>query len=110
LPDGVEPTTLSTDANCVEAIEAGRTEFDLVMTSGTVIDGAVEAGSPIVKIGDPLFIENLAVAIDKSGPPYAALLFEIDRIIGEMHADGTLTELSEQWFDGVDLTQDPAGE
>jgi hypothetical protein len=25
-----------------------------------------------------------------------------------MHADGTLTALSEEWFDGVDLTQDPA--
>jgi len=24
-----------------------------------------------------------------------------------MHEDGTLTELSEEWFDGEDLTQDP---
>ena len=109
LPDGGEATTLATDANCVEAIEAGRTEFDLLITSGTVIDSAVEAESPIVKIGEPIFTENLAVAIDKSGPEHAALLYEIDRIIGEMHEDGTLTELSEQWFDGADLTQDPAG-
>jgi len=110
IPDEVEPTTLTTDANCFEAIQAGRTEFDLLITSGTVIDDAVAQGAPIVKIGDPIFVENLAVAIDKSGPPHAALLFEIDRIIGEMHADGTLTALSEQWFDGADLTQDPAGE
>ncbi|MEK6191904.1 MAG: transporter substrate-binding domain-containing protein [Chloroflexota bacterium] len=109
LPDGAEPTTLTTDANCIEAIEAGRPEFDLVITSGTVIDGAVEADSPIVKIGEPIFTENLAVAIDQSGPPHAALLFEIDRIIGEMHEDGTLTELSEKWFDGADLTQEPTG-
>lgn len=109
LPDGAEATTLATDANCVEAIEAGRPEFDLVITSGTVIDSAVDAGSPIVKIGEPIFQENLAVAIDKAGPPHAALLFEIDQIIGEMHADGTLTELSEKWFDGADLTQDPSG-
>jgi len=94
IPDEVEPTTLTTDANCIESIAAGRTEFD----------------QPIVKIGDPIFTENLAVAIDKSGPPHAALLYEIDRIIGEMHADGTLTSLSEQWFDGQDLTQDPAGD
>lgn len=107
LPDGAEATTLTTDANCVEAIEAGRTEFDLFMTAGSVIDEAASGGSPVVKVGEPVYTEDLAVAIDKGGPEHAALLFEIDRIIGEMHEDGTLTELSEQWFDGEDLTQDP---
>ena len=29
---------------------------------------------------------------------------EVDRIIGEMHEDGTLTALSEKWYDGLDLT------
>jgi polar amino acid transport system substrate-binding protein len=109
LPDGAEPVTRPTDANCIEEIEAGRTEFDLVITSGTVIDAAIAADSPIVKIGEPIYTENLAVAIDRAGPEHAALLYEIDRIIGEMHEDGTLTELSEEWFDGADLTQDPAG-
>ena len=92
-----------------EAIEAGRTEFDLFMTAGSVIDEAVAADSPVVKIGDPVYTEDLAVAIDNSegAPEHAALLYEIDRIIGEMHEDGTLTELSEKWFDGADLTQDP---
>ncbi len=46
------------------------------------------------------------MAIDKSGPPHAALLYEIDKIIGQMHADGTLTQLSNQWFE-ADLTQSP---
>lgn len=107
LPTGAEATTLTTDANCAEAIEAGRTEFDLWISSGTTVDGAIAAGSPMVKIGEPIFTENLAVAIDKSGPPHAALLYEIDKIIGDMHADGSLTALSEQWFDGEDLTQVP---
>jgi polar amino acid transport system substrate-binding protein len=109
LPDGAEPTTLTTDADCIQAIESGRTEFDLFMTSGTVIDEAVAAEQPVVKIGEPVYTEDLAVAIDQSGPEHAALLYEIDRIIGEMHEDGTLTELSEEWFDGQDLTQDPEG-
>mgnify|MGYP006206076475 CR=1 FL=1 len=61
-----------------------------------------------MKVSDSIYVENLAVAIDKSGPEHAALLYEIDRIIGEMHEDGTLTELSEEWF-GEDLTQDPSG-
>jgi polar amino acid transport system substrate-binding protein len=108
LPDGGEAITRPTDANCIEEIEAGRTEFDLVITSGTVIDAAIAAEAPIVKIGEPIFTENLSIAIDKAGPTHDALLFEIDRIVGEMHEDGTLTELSEKWFEGADLTQDPA--
>lgn len=108
IPDDVTATTRPTDANCIEDIAAGRPEFDLLITSGTVIDGAVSGGQPIVKIGDPIYTEDLAVALDKSGPDHAALLYQIDQIIGHMHEDGTLTALSEQWFDGADLTQDPA--
>lgn len=107
IPDGVEATTRPTDANCIEDIQAGRTEFDLLITSGTVIDAAVDEGQPIVKIGDPIYQENLSVALDKAGPEHAALLYEIDQIIGQMHEDGTLSALSEEWF-GEDLTQDPS--
>ena len=109
LPGGAEATQRTTDANCIEDIEANRPEFDLLMTSGTVIDAAIDADQPIVKIGEPVFLENLAVAIDKTGPEHAALLFEIDKAIGEMHEDGTLTTLSEKWFDGDDLTVPPTG-
>jgi polar amino acid transport system substrate-binding protein len=106
LPDGAEATTLPTDANCAESMEAGRSEFDLWITSSTTVAGAIDSGAPVVLVDDSIFTENLAVAIDKSGPEHAALLYEIDRIIGEMHEDGTLTELSMEWFD-ADLTQDP---
>ncbi|MEX2547525.1 MAG: transporter substrate-binding domain-containing protein [Chloroflexota bacterium] len=106
VPDDVTATTLPTDANCVESIAANRPEFDLLITSGTVIDDAVANDQPIVKIGEPIFVEDLAVAIDKSGPPHAALLYEIDQIIGTMHTDGTLTALSQEWFE-ADLTQPP---
>jgi polar amino acid transport system substrate-binding protein len=108
LPAGAEAMTRPVDGNCIEDIQAGRPEFDLLITSGTVIDGAIASDLPIVKIGEPIYTENLSVAIDKEGPAHAALLFEIDRIVGEMHEDGTLTQLSEEWF-GEDLTQDPAG-
>ena len=60
-----------------------------------------------MKIGEPIYVEDLAVAADKSGADSAALMYQIDQIIGQMHEDGTLTELSEQWFDGADLTQSP---
>jgi polar amino acid transport system substrate-binding protein len=108
LPDGAEATTLPTDANCAEAIQAGREEFDLWVSAGPTIDEAISRDIPVVKVTDSIYVENLAVAIDKSGPEHAALLYEIDRIIGEMHDDGTLTALSEEWFDGEDLTQAPS--
>jgi polar amino acid transport system substrate-binding protein len=109
LPEDAEATTLPTDANCAEAIQAGREEFVLWISSGTTIDEAINRDVPLVKFEEPIFTENLAVAIDKSGPSHEALLYEIDRIIGEMHEDGTLTDLSEEWFEGEDLTQDPTG-
>lgn len=108
LPGGAEATTLPTDANCAEAIQAGREEFDLWVSAGPTIDEAIGRDIPVVKVTDSIYVENLAVAIDKSGPEHAALLYEIDRIIGEMHDDGTLTALSEEWFDGEDLTQAPS--
>ena len=109
LPEGAEVTTRPTDANCAEEIGAGREEFALWMSSETTVDEAIASGIPMVKIGEPPYVEDLAVAIDKAGPEHAALLAEIDRIIGEMHEDGTLTALSEEWFEGEDLTQDPSG-
>jgi polar amino acid transport system substrate-binding protein len=106
LPEGATATTLPTDANCAEAIRAGRTEFALWISARPTIDEAITAGIELTVIDDPIFTENLSVAIDKSGPPHDALLFEIDRIIAEMHEDGKLTELSTKWYD-EDLTQDP---
>ena len=33
---------------------------------------------------------------------------KVNKILDEMRADGTLKGFSEKWFDGVDLTVDPA--
>jgi polar amino acid transport system substrate-binding protein len=104
LPDGADFTTLPTDVNCAEAINAGRTDFELWMSAAQTIQEAIDAGMPVQFAGDPQFAEPLAIAIDKSGPPHDALLYQLDQIIGEMHADGTLTELSMEWY-GVDITQ-----
>lgn len=104
LPDELEVTTLPTDAECAQAIQAGRTDFVLWLSSSTTVAGAIEAGAPMEPLGDPVFAEPLAVAFDKSGAPHAELLYAIDQIVAEMHEDGTLTALSEQWFDGLDLT------
>lgn len=104
VPEGAEVTTLETDTLCAEAIEAGRTEFAGWLTSSTTLALAIAEGAPFVEVGDPVFFEALAVATDKAGPPHDQLQAELDRIIGEMHEDGTLSGFSEEWFDGLDLT------
>lgn len=103
-PDGATATTLSTDRECAEAWRAGREDFDGWLSSSTTVADAVNDGLPVVAVGDPVFHEPLAAALDKSAPDHDQLLAAIDQIIGDMHADGTLSELSNEWF-GEDLTQ-----
>ena len=107
-PAGVKATTLPTDHKCAEAWKAGRKDFEGWLSSSTTVDGAIADKLPVTKVGDPVFYEPLAVAIDKSGPPDAEFLAAVDKIVGDMHADGTLTALSMKWF-GTDLTLKTGG-
>ena len=104
-PEGVTVIPLSTDAECAQSIQAGRDEFQVLLTSGTVVDQAIASGVDLVKVGEPVFVENLAAAFDRSASLDASGLSEkVSEIVDSMHADGTLSALSEKWFDGVDLT------
>ena len=104
VPTGVEAVALQTDALCAESIKAGRTEFEGWLSSSTTVAQAIADGVPIVKVGDPVFFEPLAVATDKKGPAHAKLQAKLDEIIKAMHDDGTLTTLSKKWYNGLDLT------
>jgi polar amino acid transport system substrate-binding protein len=107
-PTGITVVPLSTDAECAQAIQAGRTEFSVFLTSATVIDAAIAEGLPIHKVGDPVFSENLAVAFDKSSElDNDAMVARVSEIIAEMHEDGTLREFSMKHF-AADLTADPS--
>lgn len=106
-PAGVKLQELSTDQDCAQAIAAGRKDAEGFLTSATVIDSAIKNGTPIVKVGDPVFIEQLAVSVDKSGPATGSFVTEVNKIIEAMHADGTLSAMSQKWF-GEDLTKAPA--
>ena len=80
--------------------------LDAVMSALPTLQGAIEEGKPIKIVGDPLYYEPLAAAIDKQAPSDPKpLLDEISGIIEEMHQDGTLSELSKKWYDGTDLTK-----
>ena len=106
-PADVTTVPLTTDADCVQAIEAGREEFAVLLTSNTVVEAALASGAPIRKVGTPVYSEDLAVAIDRNHSKDPASLVEaIDKMIGEMHSDGTLAALSNQWF-GADLSLNP---
>jgi polar amino acid transport system substrate-binding protein len=107
-PEGATVVTLPTDINCPEAWRDGRTDFEGWVSSITTVDGAVADGLPVIPVGEPVFFEALGVAFDKTVQDNDSLVAEVDRIIGEMHDDGTLTEFSETWFDGIDysVTQD----
>jgi polar amino acid transport system substrate-binding protein len=98
---------LETDQECAQAIAAGREDFIGYVTSETVVDANIAEGFPVVKLGSPVFSEDLAAAFDKgSSLPTDTLRAEVDKLFNTMHSDGRLTELSTKWFSS-DLTQAP---
>ena len=105
VPEGAQATTFETDTQCADAVKSGRRDFEGWLTASETLVAAIEEGAPFTPVGDPVFYEPLAVAVDKQGPPHEQLLAELERIVGEMHADGTLTQLSEKWYEGRDLTK-----
>ncbi len=107
-PEGSTATTLNTDRNCAESWQAGRRDFDGWLSSSTTVQGAIDEGIDVVKLGDPVFNEPLAVAFDKSGADPASMVTEVNKILDAMRSDGTLKNLSDKWF-GEDLTTKVGG-
>lgn len=83
---------------------------DLRLGDGTRLDGmigslpalknAIDNNYPIKILGDPVFYEPLAIAIDKGDAEFTD---KVAAIVADMKADGTLTELSQKWY-GIDYT------
>jgi len=72
----------------------------------TTAQGYVDQNNPVKIVGDPVFYEPLSAAIDKSSKlDPTSFVKAADTIVGEMHADGTLTDLSKKWYDGLDLSK-----
>ena len=97
-PAGIKSTTLPTDTDCPDQWKSKRFDFDGWLSSITTVDGAIKAGLPLVKVGDPVFYEPLAVAVDKKGPADTDFMPILSKIIGDMHSDGTLTAFSQKSF------------
>ncbi|HJR91445.1 MAG TPA: transporter substrate-binding domain-containing protein [Acidimicrobiia bacterium] len=101
--DDAQIVTTDTDSTALEQLAQGRVQA--AMSSLTTIQAAIDSGMAIKIVGDPLFYEPLAAAADGSSDLSGdAFIERVSEIIDEMHSDGTLTDLSNEWF-GVDLTK-----
>ena len=92
--------TYTTDAETFPDLRNGNLDF--VMTGGPTGQEAISQGQKFEFSGDPLYYEDLAFAIKKGEADWLALL---DEAVQTMHADGSLTDMSETWYAGLDLTQ-----
>lgn len=102
IVDDAEVSGYDTDTTALQDLANGR--LDAVITSVTTAQGYIDAGNPVKIVGDPVFYEPLSVGFDKSAEPSSESLYEaVDQIVADMHADGTLTAFSEEWY-GLDLT------
>jgi polar amino acid transport system substrate-binding protein len=104
--DNPQIRTYDTDSSAIQELALGDgVRVDAAMSALTTLKEAKDSGTPIKIVGDPLYYEPLAVAIDKKAPADPQpLVDEVSKIIEEMHKDGTLTELSNKWY-GYDLTK-----
>ncbi len=100
--------TYDTDSTAIQdlALGDGR-RLDAVVSAFPTLEAAIEAGSPIKIVPPDLYYEPLSVAVDrKSQLDPTSLVDRISEIIEEMHDDGTMVDLSEEWY-GTDLTVAP---
>jgi polar amino acid transport system substrate-binding protein len=103
-PANIKPVALKTDQDCPQTWAAGRKDFEGWLSSSTTVQAAIDAEQPVTKVGDPVFEEPLAVAVDKAGAPDTDFVAKLNEIVKAMHDDGTLTQFSMKWFK-LDLTQ-----
>ena len=101
--------TYDTDSTAIQDLTLGDgRRLDAVISALPTLNAAVDADKPIKVVGEPLYYEPLAVAIDKSSElDPTSLVDRISEIVQEMHEDGTLKELSEKWY-GTDLSVGPS--
>jgi polar amino acid transport system substrate-binding protein len=101
-PSGVSIKGFDTDSTAIQALESGQA--DAVMSATPTLQAAIDKGRPMQLLGEPLYFEPLSVAFDRSSElDPTSLVEEVSTIIEDMHADGTLSELSTTTY-GEDLT------
>ena len=95
------PVIYDTDAAAFPDLANGE-RIDFAFTATPTASEAIKAGQPFELSGDPIYYEELGIAIKQGEADWLALL---NHAVQSMHADGSLTDMSLNWYDGVDLTQ-----
>ncbi len=98
-------TGYDTDLNALQDLALGDgTRLDAVLTAQPTGQGAIANGMPLKQLGDPIFFEYLAGAVDKAASKDPiAFVKKVTEIIQQMHTDGTLLKLSQLYYQ-TDLT------
>ena len=91
--------TYTTDVDAFPDLLNGNLDF--VMTAGPTGQQAILEGKAMEFSGKPLYYEDLAMAVKKGETDWVALL---TYAVQQMHENGALTEMSKQWYNGIDLT------
>jgi polar amino acid transport system substrate-binding protein len=99
-----------TDINALQDLALGDgVRLDAVLTAQPTGAGAINDGMPLKQLGDPVYFEYLAGAIDKaSTPDPVSFVKKVSEIIQGLNSDGTLLQLSQKYY-GLDLTTAAAG-
>lgn len=97
-------TGYETDINALQDLALGDgVRLDAVLTALPTGAGAIKDGMPLKQLGDPVYFEYLAAAVDKaSSKDPVSFVNKVTEIINQMHSDGTLVKLSNQYY-GIDL-------
>jgi polar amino acid transport system substrate-binding protein len=93
-----------TDTSALQDLSLGDgIRLDAVLTALPTGEAFIAGGNPLKQLGDPVYFEYLAPAIDRNSTldPHS-FLAAVTEQIQAMHADGTLAALSEQYY-GADL-------
>ncbi len=94
-----------TDTSALQDLALGDgTRLDAVLTAEPTGQAFVASGKPIKELGGPIFFEYLAAAFDKkAGKDSTSFVKKVSEVIQQLHADGTLLKLSQQYYQ-TDLT------
>jgi polar amino acid transport system substrate-binding protein len=104
--DDAQVIGFTTDTDALDQLALGDgVRCDAAMTALPTIAQYIADGNPVKVVGDALYFEPLAIAFDKNDPvDNTSLVDEVSKIVDAMHADGTLTDMSMNWYNGQDLT------
>ncbi len=99
-PVGAVPMLAASDDDCLAKVASGEAD---AAVSAALAPVDLDARPAIRAIGPPILHEQRGVVVVR-GPGSAAVIAAIDAAIVDMHADGSLADISRRRFGGDDLT------